>query len=488
MPSPIRTPWPDRVRVAAWAALAVAVAWPRLPGFTTDSDAMVDVAKTLLEGRGLAQSVVDFWRPAVPDPLGLWPPVYPLVVALLGALGVALPFAARLVSAGAFVLFALAFHSLARRAAGRPFAFVATLVVLLGPGLVQAGATAWSETLYLFLLTLGLAWTSDVVEAPDVRRAALAGVMLGLAADTRYVGIALLPVAFLWVTSKVRGRALLAWTLGAVVPVALWIAHDLVAFGRPLGPGLPAGPRTLGEVLRILLGSLRWEFLPPALAITPFLAFPALALVGVAVLWALKRGGIARLAALVALVQLAAVVFATWRYAINDPNGRYTLVAWPFLGLVACAAVQAGIARAFTQTRAATIAYAGASGIALLVAGAGFGAFLATTIAPPARLIARRHLQVAMLQIVEPTGGPILTDSGHLLRVTTGRSTVQVPPPRYRLREFNEADEARWRALGVREALFRIDNRGRLGPWLDARIDGGWAVADSAAGLVLYRF
>jgi hypothetical protein len=39
-----RTPWPDRLRVAAWAGLAVVVAWPRLPGFTTDSDAMVDVA------------------------------------------------------------------------------------------------------------------------------------------------------------------------------------------------------------------------------------------------------------------------------------------------------------------------------------------------------------------------------------------------------------------------------------------------------------
>ena len=122
----------------------------------------------------------------------------------------------------------------------------------------------------------------------------------------------------------------------------------------------------------------------------------------------------------------------------------------------------------------------------LVVAGAGFGAFLATTIAPPARLIARRHLQVAMLRLAPNKPSPILTDSGHLIRITTGRSAVQVPPARFRGREFTGEDEARWRAQGVTEALFRNDNIGRLGPWLDGRIANGWTAVDSAAGLVLY--
>jgi hypothetical protein len=55
------------------------------------------------------------------------------------------------------------------------------------------------------------------------------------------------------------------------------------------------------------------------------------------------------------------------------------------------------------------------------------------------------------------------------------------------VREFTEADEARWKALGVRQALFRTDSRGHLGPWLDARVAGGWAIEDSAAYFVLYR-
>jgi hypothetical protein len=418
----------------------------------------------------------------------MWPPVYPLAIAALGAFGAALPLAARVLSAVSFVLFALAFHALARRAGGRPFAFVATLVVLLGPGLAQAGATAWSETLYLLLLTLGLIATYDLGPEASIRDAALAGLWLGLAADTRYVGVALLPFGFAWVLRRVRGRALAAWALGAFLPVAAWIVHDLAAFGRPFGPGLPDSARTLPTVLHLLAGSLRWEFLPQPLSLSPFLAFPALVLVAAGVVWALRAGGVARWAAIVALIQLASVALATWRFAINDPNGRYTLVAWPFLGLVACAAVRAAIARVFGTTRATFIAYAGASAIALVVAGAGFGAFVATTIAPPARLVARRHLQVAMLRIVPHAPGPILTDSGHLIRITTGRTAVQVPPPRFRLREFGAEDEARWRAQGVTQALFRNDNLGRLGPYLDARIQNGWTAVDSAAGLVLYNF
>jgi hypothetical protein len=232
---------------------------------------------------------------------------------------------------------------------------------------------------------------------------------------------------------------------------------------------------------------MRWEFLPPALALTPWLAYPALVLLAGMVLWALRAGGVPRWAALVALVQLTAVALATWGLAINEPAGLYTLVVWPFLGLVACAAVTRGIARAFGGTRAATIAYAGAAGIGLFVVGAGLGTFLAASPIPPGQKIARRHAQVAMLQLVPPGDAPILTDSGHLLRLTTGRPTVQVPPPRWRLRQFDQADEVRWKAMGVTHALFRDDSRGRLGPWLNARVSGGWAMVDSAAGLVLYR-
>ncbi len=487
-------PWADRVRIAAWAALVVAVVWPRLVGFTTDSDAYLDVARTLLSGHGLAQSVVDFWRPAVPDPLGLWPPVFPLGIAALGGLGLPLPFAARLLAGLAYVLFALAFHALALRAAGRGFAFVTAIVVLLGPGLAQAGATAWSESLYLCFLTSGLvaAWdmTKGALTRPRVgAEPALAGLWLGLAADTRYMGIALVPVvgALLW-SAGVRGRRLAPWALGAGVPIALWLGHNLLAFGKPMGPGLPPGTRTAAEVATGIAGSLRWEFLPQAFAHLPLVAFPALLFAAGAALWALRAGGVARWAALVALAQLAFVGLAAWRAAINDPSGRLTLVAWPFLGLVVCIAVERAIRHLFGGQRSQRTAEICASALALLIVGAGLGRFIGTTVAPPAQTVARRHAQVALIRLIQPGTEPVLTDSGHLLRLTTGATAVQVPPWRYRVREFTADDERRWRAQGVTRAVFRAANPAELGSYVAERLaSGAWAAEDSAAGFVRYR-
>ncbi|MEP7027707.1 MAG: hypothetical protein ABI960_03850 [Candidatus Eisenbacteria bacterium] len=494
MPHPLQSIWSDRVRVAAWAALVIAVVYPRLVGFTTDSDAYLDVARTLLAGHGLAQSVVDFWRPAVPDPLGLWPPMFPLGIAGLGALGLPLPLAARLLAGAAYVAFALGFHALALRAGGRGFAFVTAIVVLLGPGVAEAGATAWSESLYLCGLTFGLVAAYDLTREPCTQprvgmRPVLAGLWVGLAADTRYMGIGLVPVVFalLWF-GGVRGRRLVAWAAGALVPVGLWLGHNLIAFGHLTGPGLPAGTRTLGQVIAAMAVSLRWEFLPASFAHLPSIAFPALLGVGVATLWALRHGGVARWAALVALTQLAFVGFAAWHAGINDPSGRLTLVAWPFLGLVACCGVAAAIRRWFAGRRAERVAEVSVSGLALLIVGAGLGTFLATTVAPPAQTIARRHAQVALARLVPRDSGPVLTDTGHLLRLTTGAAAVQVPPERYRLREFTADDERRWRAAGVTRAIFRASNRNELGSYLAERLaSGAWAAEDSASGYVRYR-
>ena len=489
-------PWADRVRVAAWAALVVAVVWPRLVGFTTDSDAYLDVAANLAGGRGLVQTVVDFWRPGNPDALGMWPPLYPAGVAALSLLGIPLTIAARLLSAMAYVAFALAFHALARRAGGRGFAFVATLVVLLGPGLVQASATAWSESLYLFLLTIALVAAYDLSHRgarppASGREAAWAGALFGLAADTRYMGVALVPLVFalLWFGS-VRRRTIAAWAAGAGLPIALWLGHNLAEFGRVFGPGLPTGTRTLAQIAASLAGSLRWEFLPGAFAHLPWIAVPALLGVALFTVWGLRVGGAPRWAALVAIAQLAFVALASWRAGINDPQGRYTLVAWPFLGLVVCVAVHALIGRLFAGQRSERIAEAMAAGLALLVVGAELGRFVGTTVAPPAQEVARRHAQVALMRLIPPGPEPVLSDTGHLLRLTTGRPAVQVPPARFRVREFTAEDARRWRERGVRVAVFRDSNRSELGPYLAGRLSGGagsWAAEDSAAGFVRYR-
>ena len=488
--------WADRLGLAVLAAITIAIVAPRVAGFTTDSDAYLDVAANLLAGRGLTQTVVDFWRPGLPDPLGMWPPLFPLAVAGLAGLGVPLAPAGRLVAMLGLVAFALAFHALARRAGGRGLAAVATGLVLLAPGMAQAGVTAWSETLYLLLLTGAIVATIDLARAPrpsipPVAAAAGAGLLLGLAADTRYIGIGLVPLAaaLLW-GAGVRGRAHAAWSAAAALPIVLWLAHNLAAFGRPLGPALAPGTRSIAAVAGGLLGALRWDFLPYPLARPAWVALAALAGVAVAAAWAWRSRGAARWAVAIAAAQLALVGLAVWGAGINEPHGRYTLVAWPFLTLAVCAAADAGLTRAFGASSAARRARVAAAALALVCVAAGLARFLSATSVPPAAALARRQAQDAMVRLVPPGDSPILSDHGHLLRLATGHAAVQVPPSPFRAREFTAADARRWRERGVTRAIFRADAAVSLGPYLAERLSGSagsWAFEDSAAGFARFR-
>ena len=178
---------------AVLAVLALAViGWlaPRVAGFTTDSDAYLDVARSVRAGTGLVQSV-DFWRPGVPDPLALWPPLYPLLVAVVAAFGVPLELAARFVAAGSFAVFAFAFHALAVTALGRGGGALATIAALATLSVTRLGAFAWSEATFLALTTIGLAMLARAESAGGWTRgrAFVAGVAFGLAGVTRYAGV-----------------------------------------------------------------------------------------------------------------------------------------------------------------------------------------------------------------------------------------------------------------------------------------------------------
>ena len=257
---------------AVLAVLALAViGWlaPRVAGFTTDSDAYLDVARSVRAGTGLVQSVVDFWRPGVPDPLALWPPLYPLLVAVVAAFGVPLELAARFVAAGSFAVFAFAFHALAVTALGRGGGALATIAALATLSVTRLGAFAWSEATFLALTTIGLAMLARAESAGGWTRgrAFVAGVAFGLAAVTRYAGVpvALAAVAYVALRPALRGdggRALRSFALQSLALPGVGIARNLLLFGRPFGPALPPAEHGVATQAFELARALRWELLP----------------------------------------------------------------------------------------------------------------------------------------------------------------------------------------------------------------------------------
>ncbi len=467
---------------AAFALLALAVVgWlaPRVAGFTTDSDAYLDVARGVREGAGLVQSVVDFWRPGVPDPLGLWPPLYPLLVAVVSAFGVPLDLAARFVSAGSFAVFAFAFHALAVAALGRGGAALATVAALATLSVTRLGAFAWSEATYLAFTASGLALLAraESAEGWTRGRALGAGLAFGLAAVTRHAGVpvALAAVAYVALRPALRGDGgLRAFALQALALPGVGIARNVLLFGRPFGPALPPAEHGIATQGFEFARALRWELLPAPFDRIEATSIALGAAVAVGVLLALRAGGASRLAAGFALGYAALVVVATGTSAINAPTGRYLAPVLPFLVLAAFAGWRGrGAADAANDAdgggrRALATGLAAVWTIAAVLELVGQGQAMR---APAPEVLARRDDLRALERLVPAGSTPVLSDCGHLVRTATGRAAVQVPAAGYRPRAYTAADDARWERAGVDQAIFAAGEP-PAGAWERVAVEG----------------
>jgi 4-amino-4-deoxy-L-arabinose transferase-like glycosyltransferase len=493
-----------RVLVALAACAVVIWVWPRATGFTTDSESYLDVARTVLEGGGLRQRVVDFWRPALPDPLGLWPPAYPVAVAAFATLW-PLETAARLVSALATVGFALAFHALAARTLRGPAAVLATLLALATPGVAYASGMAWSEPLFLFTATSALAGLVAIAPAHPrrrdagalVRAAVACGLVAGVAALTRYVGVLLVPVGIVWlVARRAPSGVVVAWTLAAALPPLLWIARCLAVFGRPFGPGLPAAHEPLELVLQDALGGLRWSLLPWPVQDHLVLALPALLVLAALAAAALPRAGVPALVSGYTVLYFIALVGLRSRWTFNVIGERYLTPMLPMVWLACATTLVAAGER---------VRYVGRAAAVLAVVGIGLGiATLDARMRSPelqAERAARATALAELRRLVPPGDTPVLSDVGHLVRSATGRSAVQVPPLTFSPRPFDYVDLERWRRAGVTEGVFRrpgadtleerlaLEERlgGHLAVALDGSAQGGWRVLAAGERFVRVR-
>lgn len=465
--------------LAALAALAlVLIVAPRVAGFTTDSDSYLDVARGLLEGKGLVQHAVDFWRPAVPDPLGMWPPLYPALVALVAAFGVPLDLAGRAVSAVSFAAFAFAFHALAVSALGRGVGALAVVATLASLTVTRLGASAWSEATFLAFLTAGTLLAARAEEREDFRNRGMAvvtGLLFALAALTRYIGF---PVVTILVTSVAFGSAFrgrrLAFVLPALLPPFLWGVRCHVLFGRPTGPPLPASSHLIGEQSHEFLRALRYELLPAPFDTQPALALALTALVVAGIVLALRGSPPIRLAWSLAFGFAASVLLATSTTAINAPTGRYLAPVLPFLLLAIFGGWRGSAAEGEKEGDPGvrrTLATALTATWAIAAALEGLGELRALPAQAPEAL-ARRDARAAVARLVTPTGAPVLSDRGQFVRAATGRSAVQIPAAAYRASDYDAEADARWERAGVNEAIFADPAGPPAGRWVRAGTAG----------------
>jgi hypothetical protein len=214
-------------------------------------------------------------------PLTHFPPLYPIAIAVVGALGLAPIDAARWLGCTTLALDLVLFGLLAKRATaarGWLLPAVATVLLLVGPAATQGfglgleTVTSWlvlsgsvfSESMFLAFCLLGLLALARWLDEPSASRLGLVAAAAAAATLTRYAGVALIAcagiAALAWGTGGARRRARDAALLvgGAALPSILWALVTRMQGGESTRAVVLHVP---GENLsRLLSTGSRWFF------------------------------------------------------------------------------------------------------------------------------------------------------------------------------------------------------------------------------------
>ena len=234
-----------------------------------------------LEFHNLAYSIADHHRYAqasflTPDqvlPTADKPPLYPLVLAFFTVVGghgwIPHQIAGALIGTGTVAVTAF----LGRRVAGDTAGLIAGGLAAIYPMLLAADGSYRSESLYALLIVSTLLGAYALRDRPTLGRAAVCGVLIGLATLTRTEALALLvllvfPAALLAVAPKRAAMLTLVAGAATVVVLTPWLIRTWVQFDRPVfistnSGGLLAGANCDKTYHGEWLGQWRFDCLHP---------------------------------------------------------------------------------------------------------------------------------------------------------------------------------------------------------------------------------
>jgi len=223
--------------IACFSAACVAIATSRGADMSHDSVAYIGAVRSLVEGRGL---VIPFGADQ-PVPLTRWPPLYPLVLAMAGAVTHDIEGAARWLSAGLFALNTILIAALGRKLTNCAiFGYAAAVVFASSFTMLRLHTMAMAEPLFILLALVCTYYLDDHLTTGKTAPLLAASVAAGLIVVTRYAGLPFIVwgaiVVFFRHRSSMRPWIdAVIWTLAAAAPIMLvtawnvrgdgWVAH-----------------------------------------------------------------------------------------------------------------------------------------------------------------------------------------------------------------------------------------------------------------------
>lgn len=193
-------------------AIVRAIAWSRTAVLFNDGPIFLALAEALRAGR--TADVL-----AHPQH-----PLYPALVAVVEACGVAPEAAAVTVSIAGGLLAVAAVHRLAFARFGPAIAAASGAIVALHPWAVDFSADVMSDGLYVGLFLAGLAALVELLERPSAARAATFGLIAGLAYWTRPEGLVLVVAAGVLFALRIATRPAERGALVRIAAVVLALA------------------------------------------------------------------------------------------------------------------------------------------------------------------------------------------------------------------------------------------------------------------------
>ena len=216
--------------------LRVAVVISQFARLTIDTDAYLAIAERLQAGDGFCS--------VSGQPSAFRPPLYPLLVAGCLQTGGSALLGGMQVLAGTATV-ALTYVLARRWGLGDTRSLAAATLVAIDPLLLNYTSQAMTETLAALLtVALLVAWPQPADNEPQTRRAALAGVLLGLAAlcrPTIWAYVLLCLAAVLWRRLRTQdrrfarpSREFLVLTTTTLLVIAPWVIRNTIVFGQPI--------------------------------------------------------------------------------------------------------------------------------------------------------------------------------------------------------------------------------------------------------------
>ena len=236
-------PFARRLALVVAAGLAVRVTYTLVvdpqPRPVSDATSYHLLANHLADGHGFVRPYdLEWYR--VAEPTTELPPLFPLLLGVVAALGGTSVVTQRLFTCALGAATVALTGLLGRRVAGPSVGLVAAVVAAVHPLLFQPDGVLMAETPFALLVTATLLLAYRALDRPSPGRGAALGAVVGLAALTRSEGLLLLPLLVVPLAVGARalgavrrrvGLAAVALAAGGLVLLP-WTVRNAVEFDR----------------------------------------------------------------------------------------------------------------------------------------------------------------------------------------------------------------------------------------------------------------